>query len=75
MSWEVILGITALIGAAISIYTVVANNTKALTKVECAISTLNTVVEVQAKHICDQDIKLGEHETRLTVLETKKEDK
>lgn len=69
MSWEVIVGLTAIIGAAISICTVVMNNTKALTRVECAISTLNTVVEVQAKHICDQEVKLGDHEIRLKILE------
>ena len=69
MSWEVIVGLATVITVGISICVVVANNTKALTQVQCAINTLNTVVEVQGKHLASQDIKLGNHETRLTILE------
>lgn len=69
MSWEVIVGLATVITVGISICVVVANNTKALTQVQCAISTLNTVVEVQAKHITSQDEKLGDHETRIKILE------
>jgi cell division protein FtsL len=69
MSWEVIVGLATVITVGISICVVVANNTKALTQVQCAISTLNTVVEVQAKHLANQDLKLGDHETRIKILE------
>lgn len=72
MNWELLAWIATIIGAAIAFCTVIINNTKAFTEVQCAISALQKVVEVQINRSNEQNAKLNEHETRIQILEHNK---
>lgn len=73
MTWEIVIGLITLVGAVISIGTIISNNTKALTEVRCSIDALNDTVKTQGKDIHDLGVTAANHETRITVLETEVE--
>lgn len=73
MSWEIVVGIFALVGAFISIGTIISNNTKAMTEVKCSIDSLNATVVGQGKDLKDVKNKVDDHEKRIIILEFKEE--
>lgn len=76
MTWEIFLGIVALVGFIISIGKLISNNTKAMTEVKCGIDELRATLSEQKNDISwiKSDVSgvkttLSNHETRLVVLE------
>lgn len=51
MTWEIVLGLIALGGALIAIGKIIANNTRAMTELRCAVDMLNRSFEQQQKDI------------------------
>jgi hypothetical protein len=47
MNWDIIVGLIMLLGSAISICTVVANNTKTMTELKCSVDTLTQITTEQ----------------------------
>ena len=71
MTWEIALGIITLVGFLITIGNLVANNTKAMTKLSCAVDELIDYRKEQTAINKDTEDKLEDHEVRITVLEHK----
>ena len=71
MTWEIVVGIIALIGFVLSIGKVVSNNTEALTEVRCSIDNLRDAFSEQKENVEHIKDEVNDHETRLTVLEHK----
>lgn len=71
MTWEIALGIFALVGAFGGIAKVVANNTKAMTELKCGIAELNARTENQGSDLVYMGAKVDDHEIRLIKLEGK----
>lgn len=69
MTWEIVVGLIALVGAVVTIGSIISNNTKAMTEVKCSIDNLNNTVKGQdgdIRHLYDVT---NDHETRLVVIE------
>lgn len=73
MTWEIVVGLIALIGCAISLGGVLAKLVRALTRLEVTISTLETTLaelksgnDAAHREIWDE---LEEHDERITKLE------
>lgn len=79
MTWEIFLGISALVAAFIPIGKIIVNNTKAMTSLEVTCKNLaehnkqqdHEIVEINDK-LVDHAKKLVDHETRITVIEREK---
>lgn len=71
MTWEIFLGIVALTGFVISIGRIVSMNTKAMQKLEDSIVRLDETIREEKKDISDLDEVVQNHETRITLLESK----
>lgn len=69
MTWEIVAGIIALVGFIISIGKIVANNTKALTKLECSLEAINEKIGRDEEDIDDLEKVAQNHEARITQLE------
>lgn len=72
MTWDIFLGIAALVAALIPIGKIIANNTKAMTSLEVTCKNLGEHNKEQDHEIVAINDKLGDHETRITVLEKEK---
>lgn len=69
MTWEIVVGLITLVGAVITIATIISNNTRAMTEVKCSIDSLNDTVKSQALDLKSVQMTVQDHETRITVLE------
>ena len=74
MSWEIVVGVITLLGAFISVMTVVVKVNGTLTRLEEAVRQLREFIEVQGKRNDSFAQTLASHETRITVLEGKKKE-
>ena len=75
MTWEIFLGISALVGFLISIGKIISNNTKAMTEIKMSLDELNSAFGEQKNNIKNLESDISNHEHRLTVLETKENQK
>lgn len=82
MSWEIVLGLIALVGFVISISTLFGNLSKTLGVLETTIKNLRETIDEFKKNSqnthavlykkCDEhDQKLADHEVRIEILEKK----
>ena len=71
MTWEIFLGIVALTGFVITIGRIVSSSTKAMQKLEDSILELNKTLTEEKKNVKDLDDVVQNHETRITLLESK----
>ena len=71
MTWEIFLGIVALTGFVISIGRIVSTSTKAMQRLEDSILELNKTIAEDKKDINELDDVVQNHETRITLLESK----
>ena len=71
MTWEIFLGIVALTGFVISIGRIVSMSTKAMQRLEDSILELNKTLTEEKKNVKDLDETVQNHETRITLLESK----
>lgn len=84
MTWEIFLGITALVGFIVGIVKLVVPLTNAITKLTVAIENMRedmkndkTVNQKEHeklwKHCEDQDVTLDDHESRIFKIETERQ--
>ena len=71
MTWEIFLGIVALTGFVITIGRIVSSSTKAMQRLEDSILELNKTLTEEKKNVKDLDETVQDHETRITLLESK----
>lgn len=71
MTWEIFLGIVALTGFVISIGRIISMNTKAMQKLEDSIVRLDETIREEKKEVRELDDVVQNHETRITLLESK----
>lgn len=71
MTWEIFLGIVALTGFVITIGRIVSSSTKAMQRLEDSILELNKTLTEEKKNVKDLDDVVQNHETRITLLESK----
>ena len=69
MTWEIFLGIAALVAFIISVGKIISNNTKALTQLQCTIDSLKETIKRDEKHLHSLSDKVVEHETRISLIE------
>ena len=75
MTWEIFLGISALVGFLISIGKIISNNTRAMTEIKMSLDELSCAFGEQKNNIKHLESDISNHEHRLTVLETKENQK
>lgn len=71
MTWEIVIGLIALVGFVVSIGKIVSNNTKALTEVKCSIDSLKEAFSEQKTKVDVIGDEVNDHELRITILEHK----
>lgn len=71
MTWEIVVGLIALVGFIISIGKIVSNNTEALTEVKCSIDNLRDAFSEEKEKVEHIKDEVSNHETRISVLEHK----
>lgn len=71
MTWEIVVGLIALLGATISICTIVANNTRAVTELKCAVEGLKSAMTKNDDVVCKLSERVDDHDRRITIIETK----
>lgn len=71
MSWEIVLGIIALVGFGISVTTPIIKLNTSITKLNCSIDSLNENMARNEERITYHGRLLDEFEHRITVLESK----
>lgn len=71
MTWEIVVGIIALVGFVVSIGTIVHNNTQAMTEVKCSIDALNSHLSTTDGNIDKLTGEVKDHEKRITTIEAK----
>lgn len=71
MTWEIVVGLIALVGFVVSIGKIVSNNTKALTEVKCSIDSLKEAFSEQKAKVDVIGDEVNDHELRITILEHK----
>lgn len=71
MTWEIVVGLIALVGFIISIGKIVSNNTEALTEVKCSIDNLRDAFSEEKEKVEHIKDEVNNHETRISVLEHK----
>mgnify|MGYP007084305512 CR=1 FL=1 len=71
MTWEIVVGLIALVGFVVSIGKIVSNNTKALTEVKCSIDSLKEAFSEQKTKVDVIGDEVNDHELRITILEHK----
>lgn len=69
MNWEIVAGFVTLLGAFISVMTVVVKVNSTLTRLDEAVRQLHTSLGEQKKQSESFGRTLASHETRLSVLE------
>ena len=69
MTWDIFLGIVAIVGFICTIGKVIANNTKVMTEVKCSIDDLKEAFNQQKNDYSKLEDKVTNHEIRITKLE------
>lgn len=69
MTWDIVAGLIILLGAAISVCTIVANNTRAVTELKCAVEALQRSMCSTDKSMDKLAEKVEDHEHRIIKLE------
>lgn len=82
MTWEIFLGIVALVGFLITVFTPISKLTRTITELNINMKNLGAAMEVLTtknteshrriwEHNEEQDKKIDDHEHRITKIETK----
>ena len=69
MTWEIVAGLIALVGFAISVSTPIIKLNTSITKLNCSIDALNENMAISEKRITKHGEEIDKIKTRLTVLE------
>ena len=69
MTWEIVVGIIALVGFGISVTTPIVKLNTSITKLNCSIDNLNQNMATSNKRLDAHSKELDRHEHRITVLE------
>ncbi len=69
MTWEIVLGLIALVGFGLSVITPIIKLNSSITKLNCSIDSLNQNMARNEARITHHSERLDNHEHRLTVLE------
>lgn len=75
MDWQTLSSLIVLVGFIITVGKIVSANTKALTQLQDSINRLDKTLDKQGANIDSLESEVNEHETRITVLENKEEEK
>ena len=70
MTWEILTGLMTLCGSLIAIFNIVTKLNRTLTSLEDAVQNLRMSVEAQSEKNRIFYEKIGNHETRLSLLES-----
>ena len=70
MTWEILLGIIALVGFGVTVATPLIKLNTSITKLNCSIEGLNSNMKASNERIKSHGKHLDELERRVTVLET-----
>lgn len=71
MTWEIVVGLLSLIGSLIAVMNVVVRVNRSLTTLEAAVKRLDDTVRGQTGKNRDFYDRIGDHETRIALLENK----
>ena len=71
MTWEIVVGLISLIGCFIAVMNVVVRVNRSLTTLEAAVSRLDELVREQTAKTQKFTDRIGDHETRIVLLEKK----
>ena len=69
MTWAILTGLMTLCGSLVAIFKIVAKLNRTLTSLEDAVHNLNKSVSAQSEKNRVFYEKIGDHETRLSLLE------
>lgn len=69
MTWEIVVGLIALVGFGISVSTPIIKLNTSITKLNCSIESLNENMELIEKRITRHGEQIDTLEHRITVLE------
>ena len=69
MTWEIVVGLIALVGFGISVTTPIVKLNTSITKLNCSIDSLNENMEVSKKRISEHGKEINKLDHRITVLE------
>ncbi len=69
MTWEIVVGLIALVGFGISVTTPIVKLNTSITKLNCSIDALNQNMARNEERISCHGRELDDHEHRITVLE------
>ena len=70
MTWEILTGLMTLCGSLIAIFNIVTKLNRTITSLENAVHNLKDSVDAQSEKNRMFYEKIGNHETRLSLLET-----
>ncbi len=70
MTWEIVLGLIALVGAIITVTTPIVKLNSSITKLNCSIDALNDGMAKSDERITNHGKQIDELKGRITVLET-----
>ena len=70
MTWEIFTGLMTLCGSLIAIFNIVAKLNRTIVSLEDAVHNLSASVDAQSEKNRVFYEKIGNHETRLSLLET-----
>ena len=69
MTWEIVVGLIALVGFCISVMTPIVKLNTAITKLTCSVDSLGGSMVRNEKRITHHGAQIDDHEHRITVLE------
>lgn len=69
MTWDIVAGFIVLLGAAISICTIVSNNTRAVTELKCAVQSLQRSIDKTDDSMKELSAQVEDHERRIIKIE------
>ena len=69
MTWEIVVGLIALVGFGISVTTPIIKLNTSITKLNCSIDSLNKNMAVSEKRITAHGKEIDDLKCRVTVLE------
>lgn len=69
MTWEIVVGLIALVGFGISVTTPIIKLNTSITKLNCSIDTLNSSMAMNEKRISKHGEEIDALDKRVTVLE------
>jgi TolA-binding protein len=70
MTWEIVLGLIALVGFGITVATPIIKLNTSITKLNCSIDTLNDGMATNDRRLTQHGQQLDKLEHRVTILET-----